>query len=103
MPLFARPLSLAIAGLAAMITTGFAHAQSRPEASQLTCQAASALVNSRGAVVLTTGPGTYERVVRDGGACLQGDDYLLPAYLATKDSRSCGVGFYCSPRINRSK
>lgn len=69
-------------------------AQGRPDTRDLTCAAASALVLREGAVVMTTGPLTYERIVRDGGFCAL-ELTTRPDYEATRDVRQCFVGYRC--------
>ena len=69
-------------------------AQGRPDTRDLTCAAAAALVAREGAVVMTTGPFTYERVVRDGGFCSL-ELTTRPDYEATRDARLCFVGYRC--------
>lgn len=68
--------------------------QGRPDTTRLSCAGANALVRERGAVVLSTGPVAYERVVAHGGFC-EADTTPVPDYLRTADERSCFVGYRC--------
>ena len=63
----------------------------------MSCAQAAATVAKAGAIVLTTGPGTYERFVATSAQCLQGE--LTERALApTTDSPSCAVGYVCRQR-----
>jgi hypothetical protein len=69
-------------------------AQGRPDTTTMSCKAAAALVTARGAIVLSTGPTTYDRYVRDGGFCTA-DEFAKPAFVASADNRQCFIGYYC--------
>ena len=71
-----------------------AQAQSRPNSTRLSCAQAAGLVAARGAVVMTTGPNTYDRYVRDRRFCTP-IETTRPAWVATRDSRQCMVGYTC--------
>lgn len=71
-----------------------AHAQERPSSLAITCAAAAGLVEARGAVVLSTGPYVYERIVRHSGLC-EAETTTAPAYLPTRDRPQCFVGYRC--------
>jgi hypothetical protein len=60
----------------------------------MTCAQAIGLVASQGAVVLTTGPHTYDRFVANGGFCLPGEAPLR-AFVPTSDASKCPVGYLC--------
>ena len=66
----------------------------RPDTRALACADAAALVARAGAVVMTTGPMTYERIVRDGGFCTI-ELTTRPAFEPTRDVRTCFVGYRC--------
>ncbi|WP_375454279.1 hypothetical protein [uncultured Methylobacterium sp.] len=90
-----RRRSAALALVLALVLPALpALAQGRPDTRDLTCAAASALVLREGAVVMTTGPLTYERIVRDGGFCAL-ELTTRPDYEATRDVRQCFVGYRC--------
>jgi hypothetical protein len=61
---------------------------------QMRCSQAAALVLSRGAVVLSTGPGTYDRYVNGGGFC-ERSETLEPAFVKTADVLQSHVGYIC--------
>ena len=88
--------ALALAGALTLAAAEPSAAQERPAMSELTCGNARTLVASRGAVVVSTGPQGYERVVRDAGFCGL-DESTSPAYLASADERQCFVGYRCRP------
>ena len=76
------------------MTTG-ALAQVGPSTTNRPCSADRALVNARGAVVLSTGQYTYGRFVRDARYC-QVDQYPQPAYVPSGDTAQCFVGYRCA-------
>lgn len=80
---------VAIAGFA----TG-AMAQSGATTLSMTCAAARRIVASQGAVVLHTGPMTYDRYVRDGSFCELGET-ARPAWVMTADVGQCPIGGVC--------
>lgn len=69
----------------------------RPSTTTMTCGQAAATVAKAGAIVLTTGPTTYERFVATSAKCLQGE-LTEPATAPTTDSESCPVGYVCKQR-----
>lgn len=71
-----------------------ASAQERPSTTALTCSQASSLVARYGAIVLNTGPITYERFVAGAGQCALGE-YPEAARAPTLDAPQCLVGFRC--------
>ena len=90
-----RPAGAAL--VAATLAATTAVAQPRPLTTNMTCAAASALVSARGAVVLGTGPHTYDRYVAHPGFCDRGQGYD-PAFERTADSAQCFVGYRCRGR-----
>ena len=89
-PALALALALALARLAA----GPATAQPRPDVTAMTCAAAQALIARSGAVVVTTGPGTYSRIVADVSFCTI-EKSTRPDYERTRDVPECFVGYRC--------
>ena len=79
------PLSVAATG---------ALAQARPYTPRLSCAAVAAIVYSRGAVVLSTSPTTYDRYVRDRSLC-EYTEVLQPAWVFTADNPQCFIGYTC--------
>lgn len=82
--------------------SGGVASQGRPNTPQMTCAAAQKLVLTHGAIVMGTGPSTYERFVRDLGQCTQNDS-LHPQFAPTIDHPECGVGFICRDRQGKPK
>lgn len=78
---------------AAISTPAFAH----PNTEDMTCAEAANLVSSSGAIVLDTGDGTYDRYVANASYCLR-DETTVPAWVPTKDSNQCFVGYLCQPK-----
>ncbi|WP_246736101.1 hypothetical protein [Enterovirga aerilata] len=60
------------------------------------CASVAALVEARGAAVLSTGPMSYERVVRDQSFC-ELETTTAPAYVPSADIRQCFAGYRCRP------
>jgi hypothetical protein len=90
-------LSLVLIG----VTTG-ALAQSRPNTERMSCGQAQGLVATQGAVVLYSGPYTYDRFVRDSTFCPR-PDRTDPAWISTADTAQCFVGYRCVSRPLRMR
>ena len=71
-----------------------AAAQERVPAAAMPCAQVAGLIQARGAAVLSTGPYTYERVVRDQGFC-EAETTTAPAYVPTSDTAQCFAGYRC--------
>src|SRR3954454_308039 len=71
-----------------------ATAQPRPLTTQMPCRAIQALVTSRGAVVLGTGPATYDRYVSSAALCDRGQG-IEAAFERAADTGQCFVGYRC--------
>jgi hypothetical protein len=69
-------------------------AQSGATTLSMTCAAAKGMVASRGAVVLRTGPVTYDRYVRDGSFC-ERQETAQPTWVKTSDTVQCPIGAVC--------
>ena len=81
--------------LAALLaSTSFAHAQTRPSTTTMTCAAAAGLVQQRGAVVLGMGGDAFDRFVRDASFCSKGQQ-MRAGFSPTTDNRACLVGWRC--------
>jgi hypothetical protein len=83
---------------AALLVLGFAgEAVAQPRASTLdmTCNQARTEVARRGAVVLGTGGGTYDRFVSSRNFC-QLNEQLQPVWVPTRDAPQCPIGYRCS-------
>jgi hypothetical protein len=80
-----------LVSLTAAITlaaTGLALA--RPDSRTMTCEQVRGLIAGRRAVVLTTGPNTYERYVRQFGNECDWPEVPMSAYVPTRDG-NCPV------------
>ena len=72
-------------------------ALARPDARAMTCAGLNALIAREGAVVVTTGPHTYQRFVASWGFC-DPWEMLQPVYQVTADNRRCVVHSICGDR-----
>jgi hypothetical protein len=88
--------ALSATAVVALLATA-ANAQPRPSTLTMSCAQARALVASRGAIVLGTGPYTYDRYVAHQGFCPR-DQITEPAYERTLDSPQCYIGSRCVAR-----
>jgi hypothetical protein len=86
-----------ILGLIVLCSASLAHA--RPSTVNMTCAQAAELVRVNGAIVLSTGDGTYDRFVADQSYCAY-DEMLKPAWVQTRDASACYIGFTCGFRDN---
>ena len=77
-------------------------AQPRRYVSQVPCVQAKATVDQLGAVVLYSGPYSYDRYVRDSTFCLR-PDRAEPTWIATADTPQCFVGYRCVQRPLRMR
>ncbi|MBX9932675.1 MAG: hypothetical protein K2Y56_14220 [Methylobacterium sp.] len=93
------PLRFALGSLAAFAASHGAVAQPRPATPAMACAAAADLVTRSGAIVLTTGPFTYARFVRDAGFCSIAET-TKPAFELTLDNPKCFVGYLCRDKFN---
>ena len=100
----AVPLALAATGAWAQQGSlrGNSGTRERLASPRTPCAAVAAAVTSRGAVVLDTGPGTFERVVRDAGLCAL-EETTRPAFEPTADDPRCFVGYRCVDRLNEGR
>jgi hypothetical protein len=89
-------LRLSTAALA-VLAANAALAQPRPSTTAMSCAQAHVLVASRGAIVLSTGPHTYDRFVAHAGFC-QYDETTEPAFERAADNPQCFVGYRCRSR-----
>jgi hypothetical protein len=88
-----------IAGLtlgASLIAT-LAIAQEGPNLRTMQCSEAKAEVNTKGAVILNSGPNIFNRYVKDRAYCPE-DMYLRGAFVRTENSRSCFIGYTCNDK-----
>lgn len=59
------------------------------------CSDLAALVNLRGAVVLSSAPHIYDRFVQGSSFCVR-EEYPEPATVPTVDSPACFIGYRCN-------
>jgi hypothetical protein len=62
----------------------------------MSCQHARALVASQGAIVLRTGPITYDRFVVSPAFCMRAET-TKPDWVPTADTPQCFIGYVCRP------
>jgi hypothetical protein len=83
----------AIVVVAALIAPPLA-AEPRLSALGQTCQALHREIARAGASLVEFAPGAYERIVRDGSACLPGQT-TQPWFTRSRDEPVCMPGFIC--------
>ncbi len=98
-----RPIAL-IVGLSIVSSPVFAQARRdeftapvRADSTAMTCQAAKTFILEKGAAVLSTGNGTYDRYVRDQSFCYP-QQIGKTAFAPTRDNPRCYVGLTCEER-----
>ena len=79
-----------------VLSTGVS-SQTRPLTTSMTCAQAAGRVASQGAVVLNTGPYTYDRYVSGPNSCAYGE-FPDPAWVPMADTMQCFVGYQCRNR-----
>lgn len=89
-------LAMTIAFLAA--ATIPALAQGRPDSRSMSCDQVRSLIDTRGAVVLTTGRHTYDRFVAHAGYCAHLEE-RVPISIRANDTRTCWV-YHCKTRTD---
>ncbi|MCB1456731.1 MAG: hypothetical protein KDJ48_01215 [Nitratireductor sp.] len=89
-------LKSAVTGLLALSTlvlsagSGFA----RPDTRNYACAEVQAAVRQARAILMTTGPHTYDRIVSGQGQCGP-TQRAFRRYAPTLDNPKCFVGYYC--------
>ena len=94
----ARRLVATLFALHALAAPAFA--QSRPDTRKMTCPDVRKLVETRRAVVLSTGDNTYDRFVWTAQSCARGE-LTVPAYARTLDFTGCHIGYTCQSPSGR--
>jgi hypothetical protein len=96
-------MSSTVLSVAAGLAATAAEAQERPSTLAMSCAQANRLVATRGAVVLSTGPYTYDRYV--GGNFCAINESTEPAWVPTADAAQCFIGYRClvGPRRSSSR
>ncbi|MEO0327640.1 MAG: hypothetical protein AAF217_03485 [Pseudomonadota bacterium] len=75
-----------------------AYSQARPDVRKMTCSQAQSLIKKQGAIVVTTGQYTYERVVSTRRFC-QMTETTRQFFTETKNNQRCNIGRLCVERI----
>jgi len=96
-----KPVKVIYAAISLVSMSSSALAQSNPLTLRMSCNGARALVATEGAVVLNTGPMTYDRYVGGYGRCVLGET-LEPAWVPTADTPQCPIGYRCVQRTRPS-
>lgn len=92
--------SLAVAAalaLGGILAVQPAAAQRRPDTLTMTCQQVGQLVQSRGAIILGTGPHIFDRYVADGRFCSI-NEVAASSPLRTRDNPACRAANRCIPK-----
>ncbi len=89
---------LASAMAVLMFTCAALPAAARPDTRGMTCEGAKTFIRKNGAVVMSTGQYTYDRIVAGIGFCGAGEEAVLKV-APTKDNPRCWVGYYCRDRL----
>ncbi len=79
-----------------VLGTSGASSQNRPDVRQMTCGVAQDIVRKSGAIVLTTGPHTFDRYVVHRGYCSPGE-MTVAAFEQTVNGSACFIGSRCVP------
>ena len=91
-----KKIALTLSVLSLVSAASIAQAMNVPltNTSELTGSQVKALVQDKGAVVLATGPGLYDRFVANGSHCNPSEE-TQHAYVVTKDSNHSLIGYTC--------
>ena len=81
------PISRIMLCAAAMMIAGTGFANARPDTRKMTCAQTRALIQSQHAAVLTTGPDTYDRYVRQFGTECDAPYVPMVDYVPTSDGQ----------------
>ena len=84
--------------IAALVTgLGASAVYARPDTRSMTCAGVQSFVNQRGAVVMTTGQNTFDRLVSSDSFC-QLAEGLTIARVHSSDRRNCTIRWRCQVR-----
>lgn len=78
------------------IAVAAAWSQTPPGTRTMTCVQAKNAVERDHTLVLSTGPGLFDRYVAREGSCDHASE-SKPAFVRTLDNPACNIGYYCSP------
>ena len=109
--LFHRGALITLAAAFATVSIGSAFAKSRHpghpkpviaaaegDTLNMTCADATTTVRNKSKVVLRTSSNIFDLYVRDPSVCTGMDEDAVPAFVRTRDSRTCNIGFTCDDR-----
>jgi hypothetical protein len=87
---------LAAAGFSAALlgAAPVAAQEGLPDVRTMTCGQVQSFIKARRAVVMRTGPTTYDRFVSEDILC-RPDAYGAPDFERTLDNSRCMIGYYC--------
>lgn len=90
-----KPVLASAMMFAAASSAAFA---ARPDVRAYTCEQGKALIAQSGAVVVTTGANTYDRIVHNRGFCAQGQE-AIQELVQTQDDPRCRIGYTCRDKV----
>ncbi len=90
-------MRIILAACLAVAVPAASPAQAMLSTLQMSCSQAAYLVASRGAVVLRTGPNTYDRYVNGQAFCARGE-IAVAEWVPTADTAQCFIGYRCDVR-----
>src|SRR5262245_6606198 len=79
-----------------------ATAQGRLSVTTMSCESAQATIANAAAIVLGTGPSTYDRFVATQGYCTN-DEFTEPAFAPTANNPQCFIGYRCREKPSENK
>jgi hypothetical protein len=80
---------------AVLLLAATAFVDARPSTLSMSCRQAQRTVAANGAVVMTTGPHTYDRFVASPGYC-EVAEWAHSATAPTRDTAECPLGYICN-------
>ena len=92
---------LMMCGLLASL--GGASAQERPSTTDMTCDQAKTLIQARSAVVLSTGPRTFDRFFPSRLFCSVLNEDPVARSAPTSDNPDCKIGYTCTAKAQANK
>jgi hypothetical protein len=82
-----------------IMTSGIAHAAPRIDASNVPCAAIRRVIQDMGAMVVSTGDGQFERLVRDASFCAP-RQVTQQVFVAALDDPDCPAAMRCEDQID---
>ena len=95
-----RAVKCMLASVAIICAATTAHA--RPFSPAMECGSAANLVSRVGAIVMDTGPHTYDRFVISGAYCTP-HEYTKAAFVPTANHPQCFVGYTCEQKFGKHR